>query len=129
MDAKPRLLDLTRNKLRAKHYSYRTEQQYLYWIRRYVLYHGKRHPAEMSGPEVEQFLTDLAVNRRVSASTQNQALAAVLFLYRYVLEIELPWLENVVRARMSTRVPVVLPRREVQPCSVSSMGNSTSSVS
>ena len=114
MDAKPRLLDLTRNKLRAKHYSYRTEQQYLYWIRRYVLYHGKRHPAEMSGPEVEQFLTDLAVNRRVSASTQNQALAAVLFLYRYVLEIELPWLENVVRARMSTRVPVVLPRREVQ---------------
>jgi integron integrase len=61
MDAKPRLLDLTRNKLRAKHYSYRTEQQYLYWIRRYVLYHGKRHPAEMSGPEVEQFLIDLAV--------------------------------------------------------------------
>jgi integron integrase len=114
MEAKPKLLDLARDKLRAKHYSYRTEQQYLYWIRRYILHHRKRHPAEMSGPEVEHFLTDLAVNRRVSASTQNQALAAILFLYRQVLEIELPWLENVIRARTPVRVPVVLPRREVQ---------------
>jgi integron integrase len=114
MDAKPKLLDLVRHKLRAKHYSYRTEQQYIYWIRRFVLYHGKRHPAEMSAPEVEAFLTDLAINRRVSASTQNQALASLLFLYRHVLEIDLPWLKSVVRARPAVHVPVVLSRREVQ---------------
>jgi len=99
MDAKPRLLEQVRCKLCAKHYSYRTELQYVAWIRRFILHHGKRHPQEMSGPEVEQFLTHLAVDRRVAASTQNQALAAVLFLYRQVLEIDLPWLANVVRAR------------------------------
>jgi integron integrase len=114
MEAKPKLLNLVRDKLRTKHYSYRTEQQYIYWIRRYVLHHGKRHPAEMSGPEVEAFLTDLAVNRHVSASTQNQALAALLFLYRHVLEMELPWLESVVRARPAVRVPIVLSRGQVQ---------------
>jgi integron integrase len=114
MDAKPRLFDAVRNKVRAKHYSYRTEQQYLYWIRRYILHHKKRHPADMGGPEVEEFLTHLAVNGRVSASTQNQALSAILFLYRQVLEIDLPWLSGVVRAQAPTRVPVVLPRREVQ---------------
>jgi integrase len=114
MDTKPKLLDVVRDRIRAKHYSYRTEQQYLAWIRRFILYNGKRHPRDMSAPEVERFLTHLAVDRQVSASTQNQALAAVLFLYRDVLEIELPWLENIVRARMPQRVPVVLPRREVQ---------------
>jgi len=114
MEAKPKLLDLARDKLRARHYSYRTEQQYLGWIRRFIIHHGKKHPVDMSGPEVEQFLTHLAVNRQVSASTQNQALAAILFLYRHVLDIELPWLENVVRARTPVRVPVVLPRQEVQ---------------
>jgi integron integrase len=114
MDAKPKLLDVVRDRIRAKHYSYRTEQQYLAWIRRFILYNDKRHPRDMSAPEVERFLTHLAVERQVSASTQNQALAAVLFLYRDVLEIELPWLQNVVRARMPQRVPVVLPRREVQ---------------
>lgn len=97
MDAKPRLPE--QYKLRAKHYSYRTEQQYVAWIRRFILHHGKRHPHEMSGLEVEQFLTHLAVDRRVAASTQNQALAAILFLYRQVLEIDLPWLANVVGAR------------------------------
>jgi site-specific recombinase XerD len=112
MEAKPKLLDVVRDKIRAKHYSYRTEQQYIAWIRRFILYHDKRHP--MSAPEVERFLTHLAVEHRVSASTQNQALAAVLFLYRHVLEIELPWLDNVVRARMPERIPVVLSRREVQ---------------
>jgi integrase len=114
MDAKPKLLDLVRAKIRAKHYSYRTEQQYAAWIRRFILYNGKRHPAEMSGPDVERYLTYLAVELGVTASTQNQALAAILFLYKQVLVIELPWLDNVVRARMPQRVPVVLSRREVQ---------------
>lgn len=113
MDAKPRLFQRVRNKLRAKHYSYRTEQQYSAWIRRFILYHGTRHPQEMSGPEVEQFLTHLAVERRVAASTQNQALAAILFLYRQILEIDLPWLANVVRARRPARLPVVLSKAEV----------------
>jgi integron integrase len=113
MDAKPKLLDQVRGKLRTKHYSYRTEQQYLGWIRRFILHHGKRHPRELSGREVEQFLSHLATHRKVSASTQNQALSAILFLYRQVLEVELPWLENVVRAKRSTRVPVVLPPEDV----------------
>jgi integron integrase len=114
MDAKPKLLDVVRARIRAKHYSYRTEDQYVDWIRRFILFSGKRHPADMSAPEVARFLTHLAVERRVSASTQNQALAAILFLYREVLEIHLPWLDNVVRARAPQRVPVVLSRREVQ---------------
>lgn len=114
MEAKPRLLDVARDKVRARHYSYRTEQQYLGWIRRFILYHGKRHPAEMSAPDVERFLTHLAVEHNVSASTQNQALSAILFLYRHVLGIDLPWLENVVRARAPVRLPVVLPRQQVQ---------------
>jgi integron integrase len=114
MNAKPRLLHLVRDKLRAKHYSYRTEQQYLGWIRRFILYHGKRHPADMGAAEVEEFLTELAVKGRVSASTQNQALSAILFLYRQTLDIDLPWLGGVVRAHTPTRVPVVLPRQQVQ---------------
>jgi integron integrase len=114
MDAKPKLLDRIRDRLRAKHYSYRTEQQYISWIRRFILHNEKRHPAEMSAREVEAFLTYLAVDRQVSSSTQNQALASLLFLYRDVLEMDLPWLENVVRARMPVRVPIVLPRAEVQ---------------
>lgn len=114
MEAKPRLLDLARERLRAKHYSYRTETQYLAWIRRFILYHNKKHPAEMGAPEIEQFLTSLAVEQNVSASTQNQALSAILFLYRQVLDVDLPWLENIVRARMPVRVPVVLSHREVQ---------------
>jgi len=114
MDAKPKLLDAVRGKVRAKHYSYRTEQQYIRWIRRFILHNHKRHPAELGPPEVEAFLTHLAVSAHVSASTQNQALSAILFLYRQVLEIDLPWLSGVVRARAPIRVPVVLTRREVQ---------------
>ena len=113
MDAKPKLLDVVRARIRAKHYSYRTEEQYVDWIRRFILYSDKRHPADMSASEVSRYLTHLAVERRVSASTQNQALAAILFLYRHVLEADLPWLENVVRARTPQHVPVVLSRREV----------------
>jgi integron integrase len=114
MDAKPKLLDVVRARIRAKHYSYRTEEQYVEWIRRFILFSDKRHPAEMSAPEVARYLTHLAVQRRVSASTQNQALAAILFLYRQVLEIDLPWLDTVVRARTPQHVPVVLSRKEVQ---------------
>jgi integron integrase len=114
MDAKPRLLDVVRQRIRAKHYSYRTEQQYVAWIRRFILYNDKRHPADMSAPEVSRYLSHLAVERRVSASTQNQALAAILFLYRQVLEIQLPWLDNIIRARRPQYVPVVLSHKEVR---------------
>jgi integron integrase len=114
MDARPKLLAVVRDRMRARHFSYRTEQAYVGWIKRFVLYYGKRHPSEIGAAEVEGFLTHFAVERRVSASTQNQALGAILFLYRHVLESDLPWLESVVRARKSVHVPVVLPRREVQ---------------
>jgi len=111
---KPRLLDEVRRCLRLKHYSLRTEQAYVAWIRRFILASGKRHPREMGGPDVERFLTGLAVEGRVSAGTQNQALSALLFLYRQVLAIDLPWLDNVVRAKRTRRVPVVLSQSEVQ---------------
>ncbi len=114
MDAKPRLLDQVRDKLRALHYSYRTEQQYLFWIRRYIFFHGKRHPAELGAADVEDFLTHLAVDRTVAASTQNQAMAAILFLYKKTLEIELPWLNGVIRAKPSMYLPVVLTSAEVR---------------
>jgi hypothetical protein len=100
---KPRLLDRVRGALRAGHYSRRTEEAYVAWIRRYIFFHGKRHPAEMGAPEVTRFLTSLAVDGKVAASTQNQALSALLFLYRAVLEVELPWLDGLVRARRPER--------------------------
>ena len=81
----PRLLEQVQNLIRTRHYSYRTEQTYIYWIKQYIFFHGKRHPAEMGAAEVSEFLTHLAVTRRVAASTQNRALAALLFLYRHVL--------------------------------------------
>jgi integrase len=109
----PQLLERVRQRIRAKHYSYRTEKTYLHWIRRFILFHDKRHPRELGGPAIERFLTSLAVDRKVSASTQNQALSAILFLYREVLEVELPWLDGVVRARRPERRPVVLTREEV----------------
>ncbi|MEO8377577.1 MAG: integron integrase [Candidatus Sumerlaeota bacterium] len=114
MEPRVRLLDQVRNRIRTKHYSYRTEQAYLGWVRRFVLFHGKKHPDQLGGPEIEQFLTHLAVKRSVSASTQNQALSALLFLYQEVLGLSIPWLDNVVRARRSTRLPVVLTRTEVR---------------
>ena len=109
----PQLLDVARDRIRAKHYSLRTENAYLQWIRRFTRYHRGRHPRDMGGPEVQAFLTWLATERRVAAPTQNQALAAILFLYRHVLELPLPWLDGVVRARKSEHVPVVLSREEV----------------
>jgi integron integrase len=110
----PKLLDQVRNKIRLKHYSIRTEQAYTDWVRRFILHFDKKHPREMGAVEVEQFLTYLAVQGRVAASTQNQARCALLFLYREVLEIKLPWLENVEQAKTPKRLPVVLNRDEVQ---------------
>ena len=108
----PRLLHQVRDKIRLKHYSIRTEQAYTDWIRRFILFHKKRHPAEMGAVEVEQFLTHLAVAGKVSASTQNQAKSALLFLYRDVLAIELPWLDGVAQAKNGKRLPVVLTVQE-----------------
>jgi site-specific recombinase XerD len=102
------------DKLRVKHYSIRTEQAYTNRIKRYILFHGKRHPTEMGAVEVERFLTHLAVEGNVAPSMQNQAKAAVLFLYRQVLNQELPWLENVEQAKVSRRLPVVLTVNETR---------------
>lgn len=110
----PRLLDQVRGKIRLRHYSIRTEQAYVDWIKRFVLYFDKRHPSEMGAREVEAFLTHLAVHGKVAAATQNQAKSALLFLYREVLEQDLPWLENVERAKAPKRLPVVLTKTEVQ---------------
>ena len=109
----PRLLDQVRARLRLRHYSRRTEQAYLYWIRRYIRAWLPRHPRELDGAAVEAFLTGLATRDDVAASTQNQALSALLFLYREVLGVELPWMENVVRAKRPQRLPVVLTRAQV----------------
>ena len=114
MVVKPKLLDQVRDKIRFKHYSIRTEHAYVDWIKRYILFHGKRHPQEMGKQEAEQFLSHLAVDRNVAASTQNQALSAILFLYKEVLEQDIGWLENVERAKRPARLPVVLTATEVR---------------
>src|ERR1700734_2083684 len=108
------LFEVAREKIRIRLLAYRTEQAYLQWMRRYVKFHGGRHPRDMGPMEVEAFLTHLAVETRVGASTQNQALQALLFLYRQVLDVELPWLENVTRASRPKRLPVVLSTTEVR---------------
>lgn len=110
----PKLLDQVRGKIRLKHYSIRTEQAYVNWIRRFILHFDVQHPRNLGAPEVEAFLTHLAVAGNVAAATQNQAKSALLFLYREVLEIELSWLDNVAQARTPKRLPVVLTRSEVQ---------------
>ena len=111
---KPRLIDQTRNVLRLHHYSIRTEENYIQWIKRFIFFHNKRHPKEMGEKEVSAFLTHLAVDKHVSASTQNQALSAILFLYKRVLDIKLEWLDNVVRAKRPKYLPVVLTKTEVR---------------
>ncbi len=110
----PKLLDRVREANRLRHGSRSTEKSYVGWIRRFILFHGKRHPAEMGAPEVTQFLSALAVEGQVAASTQNQALSALLFLYRHVLHQDLPWLDDIVRARQPKHLPVVLTRDEVR---------------
>jgi len=109
----PKLLDQVRDRIRVKHYSIRTETQYVQWVRRFILFHGKKHPRDMGAPEVEAFLTHLAVDGHVAAATQNQALSALLFLYKEVLGVDLPWLNDVTRAKRPQRMPVVLTRDEV----------------
>ncbi len=112
MNPPPKLLDQVRDKIRYKHYSIRTEQAYVDWVKRFILFHHKRHPKDMGAAEVEQFLSHLAVEGKVAASTQNQALSALLFLYREVLQVELEWLDNITPARRPARLPVVLTRTE-----------------
>ena len=107
------LLQVAREQMRVRHLSYETEKCYLQWMRRFIAFHGRRHPRTMGANEVQAFLTHLAVRRRVAPSTQNQALQSLLFLYKRVLEVELPWLDEVVRAGRARHVPVVLSRAEV----------------
>jgi len=113
-DRKPKLLDRLREALRSRHYSRRTEQTYCQWVKRFIFFHNVRHPAEMAEPEMNAFLTHLAVKDRVSASTQNQALSALLFLYRHVLDREIGDLGEVIRARKPKRLPVVMTREETK---------------
>ncbi|GGJ85211.1 phage integrase N-terminal SAM-like domain-containing protein [Pseudomonas matsuisoli] len=114
MTGKLRLLDQVREQIRLKHYSIRTERVYCEWVRRFISFHNYRHPVEMGASEVEAFLSNLAVARLASASTQNQALAALLFFYKEVLRQDLHWIEEVVRAKKPSRLPVVLSIEEVQ---------------
>ena len=110
----PRLLDRMREAIRLRHYSIRTEDTYVHWVRRFILFHGKRHPLELGAPEVTSFLTYLALERGVGASTQNQAKSALLFLYRVVLGTSLPWLDEIVAAKDTRRLPVVLTPAETR---------------
>lgn len=110
----PKLLDQVRAAIRVRHYSLRTEQSYVHWVRRFIFFHGKRHPRDMGKVEVEAFLSALATERDVAAATQDQALSALLFLYKAVLGIELPWLDSITRAKKPKRLPVVLAQGEVQ---------------
>lgn len=110
----PKLLEHVREVIRARHYSFHTEETYVQWIKRFILFHDKRHPQTMGAAEVQQFLTDLAVTQHVAASTQNQVLSALLFLYKEVLRQESPWLEDVIRAKKPKKLPVVLTRDEVR---------------
>ena len=112
--SKPKLLDRVRETIRRKHYSIRTEEAYVDWIKRYIFFHHKRHPAEMSEPEIVQFLNHLAVQQKVAASTQNQALSALVFLYREVLDKKIGLLDNLERAKQPARLPVVLTEAEVR---------------
>jgi integron integrase len=111
--AAPRLLDRLRNAIQTRHYSPRTAEAYVFWARRFILFHGKRHPDAMGAAEVKAFLTDLAVSRKVAASTQNQALSALVFLYRHVLGREIEGLADLIRAKRPSRAPAVLSREEI----------------
>ena len=112
-DSSPRLLDRLRTALRVRHYSLRTEETYVQWVRRYVTFHGRRHPADLGAAEVTAFLSHLAVDRSVAPATQSQAKSALLFLYRDVLEQDLPWLDEIVKAKPRQRLPVTLTPSEV----------------
>lgn len=111
---KPKLLDQVRTVMRLRRMSYRTEETYTNWIKRYILHHQKRHPAEMGEPEIRDFLSHLVIELNVAASTQNQALHAILFLYREVLAVELPRIGSIARSNKQPKLPVVFTREEVQ---------------
>jgi len=113
VEQKPKLLDQVRHALRTRHYAMKTEEAYVHWIKRYILFHNKRHPKEMGEKEINEFLTHLAVMEKVSASTQNQALSAIVFLYKHILKIELANFGNVVWAKKPAKLPVVFNREEV----------------
>lgn len=111
---RPRLLDQVRDTIRRKHYSLRTEKSYIQWIKRFIYFHARRHPAELGAAHVTAFLNHLATDGHVASATQNQALAALLFLYREVLEIKLPWLDGLTRAKRPQRLPTVLTQSEAK---------------
>jgi integron integrase len=111
---KPKLLDQLRDVIRYKHYSFRTEETYIHWVKRYIFFHNKRHPQEMGRDEVSRFLTHLAVEKKVASSTQNQAFSAILFLYKNILKKDLGLLENVTRAKKPQKLPVVFTKDEVR---------------
>ncbi len=113
-NSKPKLLDQLRNTIRIKHYSYRTEQAYVHWVKRYIFFHNKKHPKDMGAKEIRKFLNNLAVNGNVAASTQNQALCAIVFLYKEVLDINVEELGSIVWAKRPKRLPQVFSRREVK---------------
>jgi len=110
----PRLLDQLRHQIQLRHYSYRTEQAYIGWAKRFIHFHNLKHPSKMGGPEVESYLSHLASDRNVAAATQAQALSALMFLYKTVLKTDLPWLDNVIRASRPRRLPVVLTQAETR---------------
>jgi integrase len=110
----PRFLEQVRAAVRTRHYSRRTEEAYVGWTKRFILFHRKRHPGAMGADEVNAFLSHLAVQGRVSASTQAQALSALVFLYRHVLDDPLPWIDDIIRSRRKKKLPVVLTREEVR---------------
>jgi site-specific recombinase XerD len=112
--SKPKLLDRARQHLRVRHYSIRTEQSYIDWIRRFILFHGKRHPESMGEEEVGGFLTHLAADKHVAASTQNQALSALLFLYQHVFDRKLDFMDNIERVKRPPKIPVVLTPEETR---------------
>jgi len=115
VEKKKKLLDLVRDKIRFKHYSYSTERTYVHWIKQYIFFHNKKHPMEMGKEEIEAFLTFLATKKRVSPTTQNQAFAAILFLYKEVLGIDMSeWNIQALRAQERKHIPVVLTKEEVQ---------------
>jgi integrase len=111
---KPKLLEQMRQAIRTRHYSDRTEKAYVHWIKRFIFFHNKRHPIEMAEAEIGRFLSALATDSKVSASTQNQALNALLFLYKEVLDKQIGFVDGVVRAKRPHRLPVVLTRQEVR---------------
>jgi len=113
-EQQPKLLDRLHENLRSRHYSRKTEQTYCMWVKPFCHFHNLRHPAEMAEPEINEFLTHLAVKERVSASTQNQALCALLFLYRHVLKQEIGNLGDIIRARKPKRLPIVMTREEIK---------------